>query len=880
MRRPFKRVHGGFLTISLLGASTILLAAAGETVWHANSAATSEGQWAAPTVGVEAAAAAGSAGSAEAESEMLTTPIFKPFVLVRIPLPSGYSSGEVMDVNESGHAVGWMHHDNQNRDHGFYFDPAAGVTILDIDTQQHDSATAYAISDEATLEIAGAVMWKGQPNYLRACTWDRPSGDLEVPFAGGVVSEAFATATVSSTQTLAGRYEVSSQPRSVVYNGSLAYPASGIEGEARDVNSSGKVVGWHTVSSVSHAYAWVPRTTTDIHPNPYDASGAFAINDSGYIGGWVDDEGDILPALWTPLTPGVYTVEPFDDAGADATVTAINGEGEMAIMRTDATPGVAIWSKRASVNHADLLDNVTLMRGGSDLIYSAHAINDAGWIGGSYLAGGTGDPLPCLVIPYDINNNGESDYREILDGVEDDLNENWLIDWAEDMRVGLHAPGPADRPEGGLDPVQVVRTRINIKPREGVGPEGIVDDIYIDEVVNPAVDCEPCERFTEYVDGWGTGAVRPSPATDEQSEIIARVHSLMGEDDEDWGDHEGLPANGTVRAEALEDIHSFAYRFAHCIDWLQWGNESYGGAAGYGFRYTDVPSCSWDPEQGPSPYRLFSSLPSDDCRETALDLILEWQVEQMWAALEGSALAGRPLRMTSSGVAMISVMNGYDCENNPVGCNVVSRVSETCNANQMYIAQHMHYEVVSHVQQTIDKLTGTGNFTSPPWDVPNWRVCTELGAAADFGHGWWSTPTPYWFNQYKDYFFENRDAPDFFWEEFIERWAGIGELNGQFTDGIELDSVLNSLATGGFVTACHSALQFDSGTEAAPSRHQVEGLRATQLIDPENMTKRQYLFTPASDWYLDQYAAPAHKIQSFNPHPNSCDPSHTCPGCQ
>ncbi len=64
MRRPFKRVHGGFSTISLLGASTILLAASGETVWHANSAATSEGRWAAPTVGVEAAAAAGSATSA------------------------------------------------------------------------------------------------------------------------------------------------------------------------------------------------------------------------------------------------------------------------------------------------------------------------------------------------------------------------------------------------------------------------------------------------------------------------------------------------------------------------------------------------------------------------------------------------------------------------------------------------------------------------------------------------------------------------------------------------------------------------------------------------------------------------------------------------
>ncbi len=89
----------------------------------------------------------------------------------------------------------------------------------------------------------------------------------------------------------------------------------------------------------------------------------------------------------------------------------------------------------------------------------------------------------------------------------------------------------------------------------------------------------------------------------------------------------------------------------------------------------------------------------------------------------------------------------------------------------------------------------------------------------------------------------------------------------------------NALASAGFATACHSALQFDSGTVDDPSRHQVEGLRATQLIDPENMTGRQYLFTPVSDWYLDQYAAPAHKIANFVVHPNACDPEHTCPEC-
>lgn len=165
MRRLTSRVRGGFSTISLLGASIIVLAAAGETMWFAH-ATTSEGRWAAPTVGIDAGAVVGSAGALVVEEASMTTaPVFKPFVMVRIPLPTGYSSGEVMDVNESNQAVGWMHHDSQNRDHGFFFDPVGGVTILDIDTQQHDAAWAYSISDESTPTIAGAVMWKGNPDY-------------------------------------------------------------------------------------------------------------------------------------------------------------------------------------------------------------------------------------------------------------------------------------------------------------------------------------------------------------------------------------------------------------------------------------------------------------------------------------------------------------------------------------------------------------------------------------------------------------------------------------------------------------------------------------------------------------------------------------------
>lgn len=48
---------------------------------------------------------------------------------------------------------------------------------------------------------------------------------------------------------------------------------------------------------------------------------------------------------------------------------------------------------------------------------------------------------------------------------------------------------------------------------------------------------------------------------------------------------------------------------------------------------------------------------------------------------------------------------------------------------------------------------------------------------------------------------------------------------------------------------------------------------------PERRLSTPYTRTRATRWYLDQYAAPAHKIQNFSPHPSACDLSHTCPGC-
>jgi hypothetical protein len=269
----------------------------------------------------------------------------------------------------------------------------------------------------------------------------------------------------------------------------------------------------------------------------------------------------------------------------------------------------------------------------------------------------------------------------------------------------------------------------------------------------------------------------------------------------------------------------------------------------------------------------------------ALAEIIEWQTEQMWAALVGSALAGRPLRMTSSGVNHENVKNGYDAGNdtNPelhagyVGLVVTTEVAEMCNLNQMYFAMHIHYDAVQSAQDAIEKLVDTYTGDGSPWDVPSWRICTELGAATDFGEDeidWWDflAPGVAWSNKedYVRFFFDLGSGlhPSRYWETFITDWE-----DAQFGGDIQLDDVFGWLAAADFAGLCHSAIQFDSGSPSDPSRHQVEGLRATQLRLSQ-YTQDSNRFTPIKAYYIA--AGTTYKISGFTPHPDSCEGHCPC----
>ncbi|MCL4197675.1 MAG: hypothetical protein KJZ69_09305 [Phycisphaerales bacterium] len=870
--RENSRIGGRSSGIALLAASTIVLAAAGETMWHANASA-SEGRWAGPGVGsaaagastpaaitseasliseaalaaerASAATALASAAETEGEVESMTTPIFKPFVMVRIPLPSGYTHGEVLGLNNSNQAVGWMHHQSSGKARPFVFDPAListdpanAVSILDFATDT-DSGKAYAISDADPPVIVGSLYYT--PEAIdRAASWEVDGDFIAFYYDSETPSAAQG---INADERVVGYYQYADEPYSFVIEGANNWnPAAASHSAAHGVNASGKVVGWHEVSAKSHAYSWVSNTTTDINPSGYDYSSALSINSAGHIGGWVadTDEEEKIAALWTFVIPGVYTVEPFD-TGASSAVTAINASGEMAITREDAS-GVAIWSKRSGVDDADLLDDLTLMPAEAAVLHSAWAINDNGWIGGSYIPVAGNDPLPCLIIPYDVDNDGTPDYREILDGKREgytdlDTDSNWLLDWAETVRVGINNPGyqvPAYNPAHDIQNTCVVSLPVHI----GALPEDATEDDYaIEDVLSGGVSCEDYRTAIEH---WA----RATQGDPQEREVSILLRSSLGAArDEDY-----LPEDDEQRAQLLANIHNFAYELAWCIDYIQTGNEVFGGAGGYLFYETDLPTCgqshSWEGAL------TFPELPSDNCRKEGVDLVIAWLDDQAWAALEGSALAGRPLRILGPGITHGMVINAADDPPMAAALYVMEQVVPWLNANQMHFDMHLHYRSIEDAETAIAALTDTD---------PNWgeevlrRVSKEFGPAA----------TDQWAGNNLGEFYKFRDdyttqgpcsssccqeqPSDGTWDNFTVRWR-----DEQFNEDFEMGYLLGLLDSGGWTFIAYGPVHQESPHAMV---FDVAALRANRIcwewMDQQNRSQTTR-FTPLTDEFTDE----------------------------
>lgn len=610
----------------------------------------------------------------------------------------------------------------------------------------------------------------------------------------------------------------------------------------------------------------------------------FTVNNSGWIVGATNASSPYGYLLWVPDGEDSWARIDLELSGATQSGIDLNASNEIVAKDT-----LFVLDDQAALTALELYDLVNLPTSSSEATrwYDTTAttfltINDHGWIAGKARRKESGQSdvdVVLLLVPYDLNNNGEPDYREIMaDPTLDEDNGNWIIDWAEQMRSGLHAPGhPEDDSTGEIENVQIVRQRVNVKQRDGVGlgeGEGL---IYIDEVLSPAENCTACQNFTDLLNQWGTGSHNPSDPN--QSETIVWVRSLLEEDITGWGDHDALPANADDRAEALEDIRTFAYRFAHCIDWLQWGNEVFGGAGGYKFRNSDLSCTITDGTE-------FESLP-EECKQEAADKVLEWIEAQMLAAREGSAMAGRPIRMIGPGIPSDPVRGGYD--NEGPGRYITTETINLCNRHNMYFSMHVHYQTVALAEESIKKLVDTWE-TPPaaPWDVPEFKVATEWGPMADFpnppnhqGDTWWTSGTPFT-NQviYQRFFFGSTD-PGESWDSFVGRWEDDSQSFGDETQefpGFRFDDVLDYFDVAGFTAVCYGpSLQHSPGDNPnIPDAFNVAGL-CTNHVRP--VLEEPY-FSSLRTRYQNAVSNGGFVITPFDPHEEAVSTSETCPDCQ
>ncbi len=908
MRRLFPRVHGGFSTITLLGASTILLAVAGETLWHASAVAGV--RRAAPTTGVAPAVLlATSASAAKGTSAMFTgEPVFKPFVYVELPLPEDCTLVEDagLHMNNDGVVVATMSYQSNN--YGFiwrdenYASGWQGPLNDGTSDIVLDDAGLTGINDG--LEICGVEDDSGPVAFYYELT-DGIEGTL-IEIGNGYaqdINEEGVVVGMSTGGTPVGWTTTSTNPvplHPLVQGGGTAalgvtpgtlFEHSLIVGQSHDESSFVEAVLWYYDSD------WTPVQLSDVDSSAYSGI-ALDVNEDGVViggilhNGAIDDTAmwyyDEVGDAWTGVSLDVDPVF-FPEAINDQEYPEVVGDKYLWVSSSvSAGSGTQIDLSEMSLG---LPSNMLHMR--------CTDINDSGEIVGVGQLGSEGAWVAFKLVPYDVNNNGESDVREIVASDFDlDSNGNWLIDWAETdtantpsgMRLGLHGPGNI-AVDGKIDPVQIVRLKVNVAPHGGLHPDGPEEgeDFFVDEIVSSTPECEACQDFTNLIDDWGTGDARPSPLTGEQCEILVRVHSMMG-DDETFGNNEGLPENQTARDQALEDLEIFGYRFAHCVDYVQWGNESFSASSGYMFRDDELQStgCSWtgDPKKFDE---LDDSTTGYTCRQEAIGLVLDWQEEMMWATLRGSALAGRPLRMVTTGIINKNVRNGYDAGNaqDPpshfgyIGYVLTDTVTSWANENQMYFSMHTHYFTVAEAIEAIQKLVDTYNGAGAPWDVPNWRISTEVGTKADFDDdGWWDELFQSRANrQIHNEFFKVNGNPGELWEDFIGRWEDFSDNFGDVGDpGFRLDDVLVEFADAGFAAVCWSCLQFGSHTEQNPSPFYVEGLRADKLTS-DSFTDEPDRFTPLKAAYVTHGAAYYIDDLIFTPHSCACSAANTCPGC-
>lgn len=394
-----------------------------------------------------------------------------------------------------------------------------------------------------------------------------------------------------------------------------------------------------------------------------------------------------------------------------------------------------------------------------------------------------------ILVPYDINNNNVPDYREILEDRGLDLNNNWVIDWAETFRTGLYSVGTSDEYKlNTVNNVQYVRLH------------------FTQNDLKSLIDDEPGIRqaYSKTINDFG---YKLSP-NGTQRELLFNIRTQYPIDEAyDYvPPHDGFQGvNELSQEDILQNIRCLTYRVANHVDYIQFGNEFFNATGMYWF----TNKLNWFVEGE------YCDGPAKDVRpqyaNDAMQEIFTWLKAQAQAAREGSALAGRPSIIIGPSIvaqALASAGNAKHWNSSESALRVALSFQYT-NEYADIASVHMHYHKVEDLVPAMDFLANPDSWLYTEGFAPKRLACTEWGPYPSYGPGSW----------YESYGAEaakyvlgkdQENPPTLMWQTFMRDTFLIGEL-GIGQEDMGAPYILERLSNLGLVCAL-----FGNGYQTAP----------------------------------------------------------------
>ncbi|NOG53624.1 MAG: hypothetical protein HND57_04750 [Planctomycetes bacterium] len=367
---------------------------------------------------------------------------------------------------------------------------------------------------------------------------------------------------------------------------------------------------------------------------------------------------------------------------------------------------------------------------------------------------------------------------------------------------------------------------------------------------------------------WGTGGGISNP-----KEIVLSYRHPHVDPPEDL-DPDSIPSEADGRSDKLLQLADMSYRLHSCIDYVQLGNEIFGGPGVYYFEPGDLQGCT-----GSVSYGKISAL-RGNCVEFAMNDAEDWLRDQARAIRVGSAYAGRPLRVVGPALTRGQVTHFYDGNSeNPnlesaldAGAYRLMRAISLCNDLDIPVDLHLHYEddpaTEDQVTDALEKLHDTYAGNGAPWPVPTSLVVLEWGPAVDTD----GDPGDWWDDDVEGAallrMYDNLPTSYASWDAYIDDWRTSADWDG---NSFRINYALDEIADYGALLACYGET-IQRGSSSNPVIWDLTCQRAHHIgvdyfdqSNPLHWTQINTSFQNAADQHDDYF-----ETYGFTPHLGGC----------